>query len=73
MIKNQTETVVKVSVEIRISYGRPMQWLIVWCIRFLCLSPALAMNLFCVLGTKSKILLGVYKYMGNLVLSTELK
>ena len=27
--------------------------------RFLCLSPALAMNLFCVLGTKSKILLGV--------------
>ena len=42
-------------------------------LRFLCLSPALAMNLFCVLGTKSKILLGVYKYMGNLVLSTELK
>ena len=33
MIKNQKETVVKVSVEIRISYGRPMQWLIVWCIR----------------------------------------
>ena len=63
MIKNQTETVVKVSVEIRISYGRPMQGLLFGALdcgsRFLCLSPALAMNLFCVLGTKSKILLGV--------------
>ena len=56
MIKNQKETVVKVSVDIRISYGRPIQWLIVWCIS---LWVEISMNLFCVLGTKSKILLGV--------------
>ena len=61
MIKNQKETVVKVSVDIRISYGRPMQWLIVWCIS---LWVEISMFEPCpgyerVLGTKSKILLGV--------------